>query len=181
MVLDAIACFLDVSKGALLAPFSILASSLIGGSVAVWAILSNRRVAKLKNSMDFLNNFHDDNDIDETMKKVRELGESKASARIAELAMDDINSEEAQHIRNVLNYYESMAICIHRGIYDGGIIQEAIHTTVLDMWDTCKPYVDERRIRKKKNTFYQELEALVIAWRNNPLKRKKNSKPNGNE
>jgi len=42
------------NKGAVIAPLFILGSTIIGSTVAVWAIFSNRKTARLKNSMDFI-------------------------------------------------------------------------------------------------------------------------------
>jgi len=172
MVLDCISEFLVVEKGALLAPFAILTSTTIVATIAMYTIYTNRKNVRLKNSMDFINSYNESKDISLAIKEVSGLSKSSSSA-VEEMAVD-AGTDSASHIRTVLNYYESMAICISHGIYDDKIIKDAVYTTVIDMWKICEPYVIERRKQKKTNTFYQEVEALNSKWSKAPLKKKIN-------
>lgn len=178
MVLDSLSCYLAIDKGAILAPLSILVSALMGSTVACWAVLTSRRLAKLKNSMDFINSYNEDKAIAEALKEIKAIN-AKSTAEVQKIAShnhDDGTYEQAKHIMRVLNYYEAMALCIHRKIYDETIIKEAVYTTVTDIWRQCQPYVDERRKIKNIDTYYQELKALSEKWLENPLEKKEKKK-----
>jgi hypothetical protein len=151
-----------------LSPLAILLSASVGAGVAVWSILTNRRIARLNNSMNFINNDGKDEDIRLAIKEVNNLI-NQPSNHVQELA-HKVDSDETKHIRKVLNYYESMAVCIEHKIYDDEIIKQVIYTTVTNSWDACLPYVKERRKLSKKTTFFQEAEKLVERWKNKPLK-----------
>lgn len=154
----------------LLSPIAILISASIGGGVAMWAIFTNRKIARLKNSMDILNSYQKDGDITLAVAEVGDL-KKHASNHVQSLAHDI--SDNTAHIRKVLNYFESIAVCVDANIYDDKIIKKTMYSTVVTIWDTCLPYVEERRKLKGKPTFYQELESMVKRWKANPLKEKK--------
>jgi len=175
MVLDSIAQYLGVEKGLILAPFSMLLSITIGSSVALYTVFSHRKISKLKNSMDFVNSYNEDQDITAAVKEINDL-KSKPSGDIEKMATADGYCDNTLHIRRVLNYYEVLAICIRHKIYDETIIKEAIYTTVLDTWAICQPYVKERRKQDGKETYYQELSILTARWVDKPLKKKKYKK-----
>jgi hypothetical protein len=160
-------------KGALLAPLSILASALIGGTIALWAILSNRQLARQKNSMDFINSYNEGADIAKAQAEVKKLDKNTTASMQDLITEEKLNSETVQHIRNVLNYYEVMAICINRKIYDDEIIKETLYSTVTQVWNICEPFITELRIKKSRETAYQELELMVKSWKNSPLSVKK--------
>jgi len=172
MVLDALSSYLDVEKGLILAPFSMVSSTLIGSCIALYTVFSHRKISKLKNSMDFVNSYNEDEDITKAIKEINDL-KSKPSTEIEKMATIDGRCDNTLHIRMVLNYYEVMAICIRHKIYNETIIKEAIYTTVLDTWGICQPYVKERRKQDGKSTYYQELSILTERWREKPLKKKK--------
>lgn len=161
---------LQVAIESLLSPLAILVSALIGGTVALWAIFTNRQLAKLKNSMDFANGFNKDKEILSQFKIVVDL-ESASSTEIANLA-HNLNDPKAVAIRTVLNYGEAVAICIKHKIYQDKVIKEAIYSTFEIAWETCEPYVKERRKKEKKDTYFQEFEQLYKRWKANPLKAK---------
>ena len=173
-MIEQTACFLGVEKGTLLVPFSILLSSLIGAGAAYWAIKTNRKIARLKNSMDFLNGFNEADAISKAWIEVQQLDNftTAEKQKLAAKNLDDEQKKKTENIRIVLNYYEAMALCVHHKVYDEIIIKEAIYTTVMVMWDICQPYIEERNKVKKTGTFYQELAMLVKKWEKSPLKKK---------
>ncbi len=162
-------------KGAYLAPLSILMSAIIGASVALWAVRSNRSIARLKNSMDFINSFNEANDIAKGVTEIVKLRKISEPDRKS-MATPSGQCEATIHIRTVLNYYESMAICINHKIYDDEIIKETLFSTVVKIWKICKPFVDEQRSQRDTDTIYQELEGLVINWNASPLEKKELNK-----
>ncbi len=159
-------------KGAYLAPLSILTSAFIGAGVALWAIKTNRHIAKLKNSMDFVNGYNEAEDISVAIKEVVKLKTKSEPAR-KDMATPDGHCDASLHIRTVLNYYETMAICINHKIYDDQIIKETLYSTVVRIWKICQPFVEEQRLQRDINTLYQELELLVKKWEKDPLCSKK--------
>lgn len=172
MVLDLVSQYLDIDKGALLVPFSILGSAILGSTIALYTVFSHRKISKLKNSMDFVNGYNEDKDIAEAIKEINAL-KDWASGEIEKMATKDGHCKNTIHIRRVLNYYEALAICLDHKIYNETIIKEAVYTTVLDTWAICLPYVNERRKKEGKQTYYQELSILITRWTKNPLKKKK--------
>lgn len=174
MVLDTLATYLNIDKGALLAPLSVMASSILGAAIAMYTIYTHRKNLKLKNSMDFIDNFNKSELIGIALVEVNKM-HSKTDTQIQEHAQN-VDCDEYKYIRTVLNFFESMAICISRDIYDDTIIKEAVFTTVTNTWRTCKPFVEHRRKEKNNKTFFQELENLCLRWESKPLKSKLKSK-----
>lgn len=160
-----ISSLVGINKEFIIAPFFIFASALIGSSVALWAVISNRKTARLNNSMDFINRYGIDKDVLAHEQLIHSKLKELSTDGVRKFAQDDeSNSDEAKSIRYILNYYESMAICIHRKIYDDEIIKEAMFSTFTEIWRICEPYVKERRRLKEKTTMFQETEYLIKKW-----------------
>ncbi|MFA6700650.1 MAG: DUF4760 domain-containing protein [Thiomicrospira sp.] len=135
-----------------LSPLAILLSAMIGASVAMWAIFTNRRLARQKNSMDIINSHGKDEDIRLAIKEAGNL-KHKVSNDMQMMA-HDITGEETAHIRKVLNYFESLAVCVEHKIYDDKILKETLYTTVIDLWDICSflPCIHKRPPRPAGTT-----------------------------
>lgn len=181
MWVDHIASWLGVSREHVVAPLFTFGSAVIGGSVAIWAIRTNRTIARMKNSMDFINRTNENDRMWRAIAEVHDFYKQDGTHGVELLGNDDNRDvEHAKYIREILNYYEAMAACVQHKIYDDRFLREMLYTTVMDVWMWCLPYVRRRRDLKGKNTFFQELECLVDRWEKNQLKEKKKRKANGN-
>ncbi|NDV93084.1 DUF4760 domain-containing protein [Alteromonas sp. 345S023] len=171
---------LGVDRGAVLAPLCILLSALIASVVASISMRHSRILARKKNSMDFITHYNDSEKIDAAEKHILKIfhtieeknfsAEEYMRSLIIDVDKAD-DSELAKEIRLarknvglVLNYYESMAICVFNDIYDSRIVKKTMYSTVKTIWLGCKPYIDERRREANKPSYYQEIELLVKEW-----------------
>ena len=85
MVLEALSAYLNIpDKGAFLAPLAILSSTFIAVSLAVYTTSSNKKNARLKNSMDFINSYNESDDINSAIDEVSDLS-TKSSNDIENL------------------------------------------------------------------------------------------------
>lgn len=82
---------------------------------------------------------------------------------------DQRDSEQAQAIRYALNHYEYVSVAIAQGIYDETLYKNGRYTTVVQLYERTKPFIDVRRDHGPK-TAWQELECLAVKWLANPLK-----------
>lgn len=160
---------LGVSADAAVAPLFILASALIGAGVAIWGILSNRKIARLKNSRDLLLDFNSDPVVDEFEAAYSSRLKKAPKHELQQLATTKLGERDSHLIREMLNRYEGMAVGIKNRVYDEMMLKESLYSTVIDTWETLLPYVEERRRQTGKHTFFMELEALVRRWRKKPL------------
>lgn len=168
------------NKGAVLAPLFVMFSAIMGSGVAIWAIFSNRKTARLKNSLDFIHVHTNNDDLWKSIGHIINLSKNNSEHKFQELATIPKNTKETDentdliHILEVLNQYEAMAICINNNIYDDTALKTAIFSTVKDVYKATKPFIVKRREITKIETLFQEFEVMSENWLKNPLKKKHN-------
>ena len=79
----------------------------------------------------------------------------------------DDNPNKKQDIVNLLNFLESMSICIKEGIVDEDLLLKFYRFIVIRYWDTFDSYILTRRKATDNYKIYKELEMLSEKWKSN--------------
>lgn len=144
----------------------------IGIIVAVASVWTMRVVARKKQTADFLFLSRTDQKLLDGNKVLSELHASEDKNMRTFACKEKFDTSECIHIRYVLNHYERIAIGIQEGIYDESMLKKASYSSVRNLHDQAKPFIDGVRDSEKTKTYYQEFEWLVERWKNKPLKSK---------
>lgn len=151
--------------------------SFLGGvAVAVVSVVSARSTARKKQAADMLLSSRCDKELMAGLRKLAKLHED-ANVNLRKFAkQDEVDSEEAQSIRYILNHWEYVSVGIQSGIYDEGMIKEASWGTVTKLYERAKPFIEQVRLECNRHTIYQEFQWLAKRWEGSPLKSKKRKK-----
>ena len=147
--------------------FAILFSGFLGATVATIAIYMSRKTAREKNAADVLQMAQRDRTLADGIRVVQEIYKNGAMESFAH--EENRLTTEATLTRYVLNFYEDIAVGINRNIYSETFIKEASYTTIVDLCDRTRPFMEHMRIRKKQKTAWKELESLGKRWREKPI------------
>ena len=82
------------------------------------------------------------------------------------------NDDECAAIREVLNFYELIAIGIDIGIVDEEMYKRYYRMTVISDWEACESFIlqlrrneQKRRGMQEEPPFYVEFEKLAKSWK----------------
>lgn len=148
-------------------------SFLVGVGVAVASVLSAKSTARKKQAADMLLSSRCDQELMKGLRKLAVLHEDANVNMRAFGKKDQVDSEEAQSIRYVLNHWEYVSVGIQAGIYDEQMIKEASCGTVTKLFERALPFIAALREENARPTIYQEFEWLAKSWDASPLKSKK--------
>ena len=150
---------------------AILFTSVVGGLIALWGIMSHRAIERRRTTLEYLWRNETDHDVIEATKKFVEL--AKKDHGLIEWATEPQEpSDEVQKIRLVLNQYELIAIGIQRGIIDYHLYERWARSATIQAWSFAVPFVAALRTRKKNDALYHETEELVRWLKGNPMPRR---------
>ncbi len=86
---------------------------------------------------------------------------SEPSGKLARYTQaSDLDSEETDMVRMVLNDYEILSIGVQAGIFDLGIIRLYMKGTVLRDWSRSAPFIMKLRTEVANDFVYYEFESL---------------------
>lgn len=83
------------------------------------------------------------------------------AARGEEFRPDPSNPEELRLVRQLLSYYEFVAIAYLQKDLDRRTVRKQQRSALKSAYWTCKPYIEQHRKELKRNTLYTELETLA--------------------
>jgi len=143
---------------------SIQAGAIVVSAIGVaWMIRTNRTIARQRAVLDLIVKEQTDADMIKARKTFVNLKQKGDIVQYASL--DKIGSEEASHIRFILNMYEVVAIGINKNAYDERIYKDWCRTTAVRDWMACKDFIHiyQRDVSPK---IYAEFEKLAKRWAN---------------
>ncbi|MGA9224457.1 MAG: DUF4760 domain-containing protein [Pseudomonas graminis] len=141
--------------------------------VAIVSVLSVKQTAKRKQTADLLFGTRADEQLSAGYKMLQKLhNATDTNIRVyGTKAKND--SDEANGIRYVLNHWERVCVGMNQGIYDEKMLHASTYSTIMNLYEQALPFIQAVRQATGKDTYYQELECLVLRWKNKPLARKK--------
>lgn len=145
---------------------------LSGVVVAVVSILTARTTARRKQVADMLFASRGDTQLQKGCRVVRELHEAPGK-NLRTLLDDPDHKDEIDHIKYVLNHFETVGVGIKNGIYDENMVKDAWCTMMVTAYDYAQPLIESMRKKYGKDTIFQEYEHLVTRWKAAPLRRRK--------
>jgi hypothetical protein len=138
---------------------------LVGSTIAIVAILANRKTAKLKNTADILIRWREDDKVRKGLTVLREWHNDDEKS-IAVLATSNNNKDDLDNLRYLLNFMEDIAAGVKHDIYDAAFLRSSIRTIVINTWRMAKPFIDEVRTKQNNDAFYEHLENLKESFLN---------------
>ncbi len=149
-------------------PLAILISATIAGVIAI-------TISKRQNSVNILITIREDSKIDSGIAVLRkiehDLQNNPNATPIEHFAhIANADTKQAKRIRHVLNSFEQLASGINEGIYDEALIKKSKCSTIIKTYERSEKFIKE--VQKTQDTAYQEFQALALAWKDNPVKKK---------
>jgi len=136
---------------------------IVGVGVALWSLRTTITLARRKQSADLI--FAGRND-DSFVKGIRAVRKYHTAGNIKTLAHIPANSsEDANHVRYLLNYFEAMSVGVKKKIYDEEILYLNYKTTLKHVLEFSAPYLKEVRLVQDTSSLYREAEWLADRWR----------------
>ncbi|MDC9714853.1 MAG: DUF4760 domain-containing protein [Gammaproteobacteria bacterium] len=71
------------------------------------------------------------------------------------------NDDKAIAIRNLLNYYENIAVGVNSGIYDIEMIKKSQKTMILSIYKQSEPFIIRLREKNNNPKLYIEFEKFI--------------------
>lgn len=141
---------------------------LLGASIAIIAILANRKTARQKNAIDVIMDMQESGEILKKLSVMREIHDSPESSleQLAKKGLTDGLAEKAKTVREILMFCETLSSGIRNGIYDEKIIRDNISTTLINIFDMSESFIKRIRNDKKNPRFYEHFEWLVTRFKN---------------
>jgi hypothetical protein len=139
---------------------------------AVVAICSSRATERRKAAIAALFSYRADKDLLAAIRHIAVLHTSDKNMAVWAKEDNEDAKKEARIIRIALNHFEYVGVAIDQGIYDEKIFKHAMYTTLVKLYQRTKPFIDELRSRRKRDTAWQEFECLAVRWINKPLLKK---------
>jgi hypothetical protein len=145
---------------------------LLGAAILAWlAIINSRRIERRKAAISVLISSKRDENLTNALRKIIAVHrEEKNMASFAKQA--NLGTEESKAIRYALNHYEYISVGIFHQIFDEKIFKSSSYTTIVNLYERTKPYIEQARKEKRSQTTFQEFECLACRWKEKPLKHK---------
>ncbi len=158
---------LSETYGPLLAAGAILLSAIIGGTIAITAIFTQRNVARKRATLDLLSRQEWDGDYISARKRFIELRDS-GEGFIKYAAPEFRTKGEVADIKNILNGYELIAVGIKIGILDEDLYKLWFRSAFLKDWVMARQFIRTIRTEAGEHPdepkIFCEYEGLVRKW-----------------
>lgn len=141
--------------------FSVQDVAIMGVGVAVWAIYTNRKIAKQKNTIDLIAKIRENESLRNDIEWLRTIDDDQ-SVSVEQFAknMKD-HREECRRLLSVLNLYEAIAVGIRDGIYDEGVVRNYGRTTMIHVYQKSKPFIIRLRKDTGNEQYFEHLQFIA--------------------
>ena len=143
---------------------AVILSAALALSAAMVSMYYQRKTAREKNTLDFLNNLSDDTNYQSHFLNVRAiLADEDKDARLVELASPDkVNDKDTESIREVLNTWEQASNAVLHNLYDELYLYSSHKSQVITLSLVLRPYIRERQ--KTNVSLYSNFTWLALKW-----------------
>ncbi len=130
--------------------------------VSIVAIHYQRKTAKQKAALDFLDKLASDKKLINSSKFLRDYHFDNDKS-VALIATSDIEKykELQDKIDPILNYFESLSIGVRMGIYDRLTVRLSRKQQIINVFAYSKPYIENIRDKLKNKRLFENLEWLA--------------------
>lgn len=145
---------LNTQASTSVAGFLIIAVSMI-------AIHSQRKTAKQKASLEFLDKLASNERLIMSSKSLRDYHfDGNKSIELIATSDADEYKDLQDKINPILNYFESLSIGVRIGIYDRGTMCLSRKQQIIHTFSYSKPYIEAIRIKFSNDCLFKNLEWL---------------------
>ncbi|ETF03459.1 hypothetical protein W822_07640 [Advenella kashmirensis W13003] len=127
--------------------------------IAYNGLRTQRKIARVKNALDFQNNYLSSETSKGYIVNVVQIANTKPAD---ELSVATLKGQDLLCVREVLNSFERMAIGIDIKAYDPEVLFRSYASTVLTVWKALRPYIRERQ--KSTPHVYCHIDKLAADW-----------------
>jgi hypothetical protein len=144
---------------------------LIAAAIAWIAIRTSRSLERKKAAAQVIFSSRQDEQLTSAVHTISLLHESDRN--MATYAKkENQGTDQSKAIQYALNHYEYVSVGISQEIYDEQIFKHSSYTTVTNLYNRTRTYVDAVRKEIGSNTTWQEFQCLACRWLNDPLEQK---------
>jgi hypothetical protein len=146
----------------------VLTSGACAGCIALWGILTQRRLSREKNSIDFETQISSSKDYRAAIRATLMMSSSEIEAAIKDKNTD----QNFVKITNVLNTWERCARSVHSNLYDDNYLYKVFGSTVIGLYRTHLIFIESRQETNPR--FYIQFTAMASHWMVRRYKEEKN-------
>lgn len=130
--------------------------------VAITAVWMQRKTAKEKNALDYLQGFSSNNALQKSAFILKEYHFNKnKSVELVATSDDEQIKKDAAQIRELLNYFETLSIGVRMGIYDKRTVLLSRKQQIIHTFKYSKSYIDSIRGKLDNKCLFDNLEWFV--------------------
>lgn len=154
--------------------YQVLISSAAALGSTFFIIRNSRLVVAKKNSTDVVQKLAKDDRTLAGLRIIRKyhLDDKKTVSCFAEGNLKEEEKTDRDDVFHALNQYEHLAVGIKNKIYHEKTIRECSYSTVISLYNECKPLIDRARSIESRDSIWYEIEQLAKRWKAKPLKLK---------
>lgn len=145
----------------LLVPIATTLSALLGVGAAALAILTQRSIAKRKNTLDVIMQFESDPGYRSSVKTFRQFRDGKISIDSLLDPKNDADLTHLDHLNTFWNWHEAIALGLRRDTLDDEIMMRWWGEPMVRTWNSSVDAID--RFREKNKTKRQFKNYEVVA------------------
>jgi hypothetical protein len=137
-----------------------IAAGVLAAMVAIWAIFSQRAIARRQCTLEYIAMLETDGDLIQGRAKFRELVNTPG-ALVALASADQEQTAIFQTVVTRLNEFELISIGIQRGIIDMELYSLWYKSGTVRAWHDAQPFIAALRNRVSKRELFYEFEQMV--------------------
>ena len=135
---------------------------IISAAVAIGVLFTNRGIARRRATLDLILHIESDGDLIKARNAFSDI--KKRDVRSSTFGKEDQRAtDDAEHIRTVLNINELVAVSIQEGVIDERVFRRWFNSAFIDDYKSMTGYIEETRKWRSIHVF-KELEALATRW-----------------
>jgi hypothetical protein len=150
---------------------AILLTALVAAIIAAWGVYSQRVITRRLTTIQWLSELQLDQDMIKAKNVFNVL--SNPGGKLSTISKAaDLEQDETDHVRVVLNTYENTSIGIQFGILDYKIIRLAQKSSIVRDWTRSAPFIYKLRSELNNPAIYHEFEELARWLQDNKMPRR---------
>ncbi len=126
--------------------FTQTATLIVAVLVALYSIYKQRQTAKKDKTIALLMKDLEDRFLNEGLKELIKIHHNQDDDVAIYANVNHSKDKESIAIRNLLNYYENVAVGVKADIYDIEMIKKSQKTMIIAIYTQAKPFIE--RLRK---------------------------------
>ena len=121
----------------------------VGGVIAAFAIQTNKRIARIKATLDLIERTEASEEYSQNRKAFRGLSRDASPAFLVRMLKPttDGDVDASRRIFTYLNHYEIVAIGCMKNILDEDFYSTWMRTTIVNDWIASKSFIIQARVR----------------------------------